>query len=764
MNPPSPRTDSKQAPAGLRPWLGRLALAIGVPLLLFGTLELALRAAGYGYAMDFFIPDEQPGIYRTNPHFTDAFFPASFGLKPVNFRLPKEKPAGETRIFVLGESAAMGVPEPGFGLAPQLQAQLRAAYPDRVVRVYNLGVTAINSHAIVPIALQALTFHPDLLVFYMGNNEVVGPFGPSSVVTGGVPPRLLIRLALWLRRWRTTQLLAAGLQRLRPAGGTFKDWRGMEMFAGKAVPADDPRLARTYANFGANLDEILDAAGATGAKVLLSTVAVNLRDCAPFLSRHGPLTPAQQAEWESANARGDFAAAVAIDPAYAESHFRLARELEHRGSSERARPEYLAARQFDALRFRADARINEIIRSAARSREPNLTLADTAVALGADATSTGPAAGAGLFFEHVHLTWAGNYALARLLADAAAGALGPRTAPWLSSEDCAAVVGFTAFGRVGMAREMDALTGRPPFTQQLNYAVSRARLRAEIAAAEADLGGPGALQNLVATVHRARQRDPGNAFLYSQEALLEAELGHPGEALDLSTEQAALEPASPELTARRAFFLLQLSRGAEAEAILLQSAREAPFYFQTYALLGQTWGTNREWAKAMDYFAALVRRMPESLAARHAYAEALAGGGKWAEAEAQWRWVLRSTPDDEAALTPLAGYLQAHGRQDEAVALMVAACAYNPRNFTNNQRLAQYFDERGDTGQAVKYMEALAASGPVNGLLYEDLSRDLEKLGRKDELPAILDRGREVAEAAGDESLREQIDRLIRSR
>src|SRR3954471_11415298 len=154
----------------------KLALAVVFPVLIFALLETGLRLGGFGQNTDFFIPDEAPGVYRTNPHFTERFFSASFGLKPVNFRLRREKPAGSYRVFVIGESAAMGVPEPAFALAPQLQAQLRAAAPGKSIEVFNLGVTAINSHGILPIVRQAVAFQPDLLVVYMGNNEVVGPY------------------------------------------------------------------------------------------------------------------------------------------------------------------------------------------------------------------------------------------------------------------------------------------------------------------------------------------------------------------------------------------------------------------------------------------------------------------------------------------------------------------------------------------------------------------------------------------------------------
>jgi len=248
----------------------KLALAVVAPVAFFALLEAGLRAGGFGRDTRFFIPDGAPGMYRTNPRFTEMFFPASFGLKPVNFRLPKHKPDGSVRIFVLGESAAMGVPEPAFAIAPQLQAQLRAVHPGTRIEVFNLGVTAINSHAIVEIARQAVDFGPDLLVIYMGNNEVVGPYGASSVVTSGTPPRALIRAGVLLRSTRAGQLLQRAIAVLRPSEGEFREWGGMEMFAGQTVAAADPRLEAVRANFAANLDAILSLAGDRDIKTVLS--------------------------------------------------------------------------------------------------------------------------------------------------------------------------------------------------------------------------------------------------------------------------------------------------------------------------------------------------------------------------------------------------------------------------------------------------------------------------------------------------------------
>ena len=191
------------------PWLARALLVFGAPVLFLVLLEGTLRLAGYGRPTALFIPDTVPGYDRTNPAFTAPFFPPQFDITPLNFRIARKKPAGHLRVFVLGESAVRGTPEPGFGFAAQLGPQLRAAYPGRVVEVYNLGIVAINSHVVYQAARAAAALEPDLFVLYLGNNEVVGPYGPGSVNLSVMPPLAVVRASIWVAETRAGQLVQA---------------------------------------------------------------------------------------------------------------------------------------------------------------------------------------------------------------------------------------------------------------------------------------------------------------------------------------------------------------------------------------------------------------------------------------------------------------------------------------------------------------------------------------------------------------------------
>ena len=304
MNQPGTKTSlfsSKAVHGRKRIWLYRLTAVVLGPALGFAILETALRVLGFGYPPGFLLTEVKNGrtFYAQNNQFGKRFFGAQRTRRPHPFYIPEPKPPGAVRIFVLGESAAYGDPYPAFGLAHMLEAILSLRYPGVRFEVENAAMTAINSHAILPIARDCSLAGGDLWVIYMGNNEVVGPFGAGTIFGPQTPPLWLIRASLWAKSTRSGQLLERPISALRRSPGGGAAWGGMEMFIHQQVAADDPRMERLYQHFKRNLADILDAGLKSGAGIVLSTVAVNLRDCPPFASLHRRgLSGQDKARWD----------------------------------------------------------------------------------------------------------------------------------------------------------------------------------------------------------------------------------------------------------------------------------------------------------------------------------------------------------------------------------------------------------------------------------------------------------------------------------
>jgi tetratricopeptide (TPR) repeat protein len=759
-----------------------VVLRVAVPVLLICALEGWLRRVGYGRSTEFFIPDAIPGFYRTNPVFTAPFIPASFGVQPLSFRIRRDKEPNTVRVFVLGESAAQGVPAPGFGIAPQLRAQLEARYPARAFEVFNLAIPSINSHVVYRIVSQVAPFRPDLLVIYMGNNEVVGPYGPGCAYLSSNPPLWFIRASVWVRGTRTGQLLTAllgkvAIPKLRP-----RDWSGMDTFSGNPVRGDDPRLGAVYRNFAGNLRDILDAAGRAGIKTVLATVVTNVRDSAPFISRHrAGLSPADASSWADAYEAGSvalylgdarsavvgFGEALRVDPEFAEIHFQLARLADAVGASGIARRRYFDALHWDAMHFRPDRRVNAAIRQAAVEAAGSVLLVDAARELGSEPDSAAPLAGHEILLDHVHFNWEGNFRMAQLLAAACARQLFGQGAPaagGLDSAGCAAALGYTASARLKMLQATVQETVRPPFADQSTFTEDQARLGKDIDAAIVAVGAPGARSAEIRAVRGVQQLDPDNADLAMLVAQMESEAGNLSEAMSMLEKVATLEPPSGELSRSKARVLVGLRRFDEAEATLLLARETDGDHRATDAALVDVWTAARQLERGRQFFDRALAAAPADLYLRLEYADLLSRGGDLAGAEREARRVWDEDPDGRpsaAALELLVRLYLSQQRADAAEAMTLEAREHQPGDYANNQRLVRIYTARDDPGKVVESLRAMAASGPFSATEHLDLARRLADLDRGLAMLGELAKARDVARIEGSAPQTQTINRLI---
>jgi tetratricopeptide (TPR) repeat protein len=754
---------ASQAMSPRRKWLFRFAAAIGIPALTLGLLELSLHLLGYGYPTSFFIKNPVPGenTIVDNRQFSRRYFSRELMRIPGSLAFSPVKADQETlRIFVFGESAAEGDPAPAFGFARILQVLLREHYPGRKIEVINTAVTAINSHVIRPIAYECVRYSGDVWLIYMGNNEVVGPFGAGTVFGPQAPSLSLIRASIAVKGSRTGQLIDNVLLHVH-RGARPQEWEGMEMFLKQQVRQDDPRMTAVYAHFQRNLSEIVGAGVSCGAKVIVSTVGSNLRDCPPFGSLHlMELAPSKLAEWESKyqagvglETQGKFAEAILqyqqmtqVDDRFAELHFRLARCYAASGSPEEARRHYTLARDLDTLRFRADSHLNDIVRRVASEwQKRGVHLADTEAALARESSDGIP--GEELFYEHVHLTFQGNYIVARQLADLVVRALSESPTaksdtgtPFLSAAGCAERLGLTDWERLCMAEAMLRRARRPPFTNQLDHEAQIARqerilagLRQQEATnfqrsvalyARALARGDddwqlhdrfaGALlqhgdrEQAVAHWRRVTELIPHRLQTYDLLGSVLLDLGKFNEAEAPYQQLLQLQPHSLEGLIGLGRVRLGQQRGAEALAEFRRAINEQPRAARVYNHLGMAFLQLDDKAEAEKTFRAALRFEPDFLPARLNLGKTLAKQGKLQEAADQYAEAARRQPDDFDAQYTLANALVRLNRLPEAAEHFLAALRLRPSSFEAHLNYGTILGGQGRSAEALaEFEEAL---------------------------------------------------------
>jgi tetratricopeptide (TPR) repeat protein len=680
-------------------WLFRIAALLVMPLLTLAVLEAALRLAGYGVTTTLFEKVQIQGrdYLLDNENFSLRFFPPELSRWPNPLMIEAVKPANTRRIFIFGESAAQGDPAPSFGAGRYLEVLMRERYPGVNFEVVNVAFTAINSHVIVPIARECARCQGDLWIIYMGNNEMIGPFGAATVFGAKAPPWPVVRLGLALQTTRVGQLLMHLARKVKLKGRTAGPgvWRGLEMFLDNELAPDDPRKEVVYQNFQRNLRDILRAGRHAGAAILLNTVAVNLKDCPPFASLNSSrLAPPDREKFDRwcAEGRGaqmsndwklaaaDFGEALALDSQMAEAQFREGECLLQLNDAAGAAAHFQKACDCDALVFRADSRINGIIRETGRQLGgPDLALCDAAASL----PEPGKIPGQETFYEHVHLNFDGNYRLAMLWAAQAERLLpgdvkAKAQGGWASQEVCEARLGLTDWNRSAVLNWVRERTEGPPLNTQPNNAERASQLTARINLllqhwdATAATNARALYTDAIARAPRdymlhqnygeffqltgdfkqaalewkqARELMPRNAFACLTEGQMLEKLGEMSTARESFRQAVNLHPRYAEAWFELGKVASMEGKLEEAVENYRQSAEFQPNDAPTYLYLGEALVRLKRTKESEQALRHALELRKEYLEAHYALGEVLGLQGRFAEAKEEFQQVVRLQPE-----------------------------------------------------------------------------------------------------------------------
>jgi lysophospholipase L1-like esterase len=277
-------------PARPLPWPLRLVLGLVVAALVLTGLELGLRLV--------LGPPDPPILVAPRWHEQGPAFLDRGGLITPAYQrrnhvepFPAAPTPGRPRVFFLGGSSLHGGSrlEHEQELPGQVQALLDASGQD--VEVVNLAQSSLDSHSVRLIVDQALPYGPDLLVLYLGHNDL----GNTTMEARyqGVAGALEARAQVLLRRLALYELLVASAsETLPPLQADRRDrW--------EAEPLTPAQRTLAAAGLQDNLAHIVHKAREQGVAVLLITPISELSQQAPTSAacpEHEHLTRSHAAE------------------------------------------------------------------------------------------------------------------------------------------------------------------------------------------------------------------------------------------------------------------------------------------------------------------------------------------------------------------------------------------------------------------------------------------------------------------------------------
>ncbi len=658
--------------------------------------------------------------------------------------MPAKKTPGTYRIFIMGESAALGDPEPAFGAGRYLEVLLREKFPGEKFEVINVAMTAINSHAILPIARDCARQNGDLWIIYTGNNEMVGPFGAATVFGAQAPPWPLVRLNLALQKFRLGQLLVDVGRKLKGKETGREAWGGMKMFSGNLVPPNDPRKQTIYRNFDKNLRDILRAGLDSGAQVLLSTVAMNLKDCPPFGSQINDGISARDRDQvdqlmtagNSLAEHGDWAGAVKsyeqadqFKPQSADLDFRLGNSLWRLVNRPAARLHFEQALDLDCLPFRADTHINTLISKAGSDlSSPQLTLFDATAAL--ENNPPNDILGRENFYEHVHLNFDGNYRLALAWAGQVAKYLPSSItksadAAWASQETCEQRLGLTDWERGNVLAEVCRRMQQPPLNSQFNNEQRLGVLSKQEAEIRKQRNAAAARQIYV----EALQRTPDDYYILENYAYFLTDTGDVDGAIVQWHKVSTIIPQD-----HVSFFELGRLAGRqgkydEAQILLGQALAIHPSFAPGWFELGKVRAASGNYELALQAFSESLRFNPQDAPSWFCSGLALAMLNRRADAIQYYHQAVKFAPDDWMTHFELGGLLGLDGKMSEAKTESEMAIRLNPDFPRAHLNLGMALVQLGQFAEAEQQFKETLRLDPTNSKAadYLNQTRALQK-------------------------------------
>jgi tetratricopeptide (TPR) repeat protein len=406
--------------------------------LFFGLLEGVLAIAGVepvrseddpfvGFASNvpLFSPRTEPDgrqVLATTPD-RRLFNPQQF---------PREKAPGTYRIFCVGGSTTFGRPyDDTTSFAGWMRELLPVADPVRRWEVINAGGVSYASYRVAHLMKELAQYEPDLFVVYSGHNEFLEERSYGVLRDTPAAIRWLGALFARTRTWASMSLLLSrmglssteqGRLELAEEADTMLEHFGPEIYE-----RDDALKEQVLGHYRLSLTRMVRIAESAGADVMFVTPASNLKNCSPFKSQHtdglGESDRARSKEllvrahgrirdskWRLALELLD--EAIAVDPRFAELHYRRGKALLALDEHAEAKVAFERAREEDVCPLRALVPMQEMLAGVAKQTGSALIDFVDWVEQRLLVEAGHIIAGEEYFLDHVHLTIEANRMLA----------------------------------------------------------------------------------------------------------------------------------------------------------------------------------------------------------------------------------------------------------------------------------------------------------------------------------------------------------------
>ena len=405
-----------------------------------------------------------------------------------------------------------------------------------------------------------------------------------------------------------------------------------------------------YKHFDRNLGDLISEAATNDCPVILSTVGVNLLDSPPFASQ----------ESDHANAQYQ----LGLD------HVQAGRPVEALAALKQARDR-------DGLRFRADSNLNAVIRDQAVKLDGQVSLVDCEKLFEGGDSGTLSIPGDDYFYDHVHLSFAGNFLVAKALAEALVAQLGPSPSFAPSRERVASALVYTEWDQLQIIRPLtEQLLSKPPFTNQIKHREKQLARQRQVRKLTAKLT-PDSLEKTRELYESAVEKQPDEYLKRNMSQLL-ADMGSPEKAMEL----------------------------------LRSIVRDFPKHIEAYNQLSLIALRQEDYAEAERSIQKILNLNPYAIEARNDYLLMLFNSRRFEEAERYCQRLMDDHPGDPGFPYVFAEILNAQAKGRDAIEQLSTVLQIDPKHAQSHRLLIQIHQGRNDGSKALQVAHAWTLADP----------------------------------------------------
>jgi tetratricopeptide (TPR) repeat protein len=325
---------------------------------------------------------------------------------------------------------------------------------------------------------------------------------------------------------------------------------------------------------------------------------------------------------------------------------------------------------FDALPFRTDSRLNELIHQTGRKLTGDkLVLLDTASIL----ATNNPARVCGdeLFYEHVHFRFDGSYRLARLWAEQVMRLMpdlaSNRTSEdWATQESCERLLGLTDWNRRSVVAEVVRRMNQPPLSSQPNNPQRLQTLASWGEEIHRSIGETGAADRAREIYVSALKEAPDDYELHENFGEFLEAVNDLKQGLAEWEKVRELIPLDYTAYVQIGRFLAVQGKLPEAESSLRRSLEIRPNFYRPWLELGKIHADQGKFELAVKDYTEAIRLQPQEPDSWLSRGMALVRLNQRSEAIANFREATRLSPSNWRAHSELGVQLGMEGKVSEA--------------------------------------------------------------------------------------------------